>query len=212
MTIATLAVSGDPPMVAVGAQPPSGGRQPSGSPGFRAKSFSDLFSSSSQHRMHVEATLSTHRGEPAISFARDAIEAIAQPFQFALVGKFSRTRPAMTDIRKFFLSLDLKGSYSIGLMDGRHVLIKLHNEADFMHIWTRNIWYIHGSAMRVFKWTTSFHVAKESSLAAVWFSLSKLPVNLLDKYCLFKLVSCLVSLLLIDAATATLSIQGVAHD
>ncbi|XP_027151979.1 uncharacterized protein LOC113752035 [Coffea eugenioides] len=161
--------------------------------------------------MHVEATLSTHCGEPAISFARDAIEAVAQPFQFALVGKFSRTRPAMADIRKFFLSLDLKGSYSFDLLDGRHVLIRLHNEADFMRIWTRNVWYIHGSVMRVFKWTTSFHIDKESSLTPVWFGLPKLPVHLFDKQCLFQIVSCLGRPLFIDTAIAALSRPSVAR-
>ncbi|XP_027181956.1 uncharacterized protein LOC113780347 [Coffea eugenioides] len=198
-------------MAAVGAQPPGEGGQPPGSPGFRAKSFSDLFSSPSQPGLLVEAAVSTHRGEPAISFPRDAIEAAAQPFQFALVGKFSRTRPAMADIRKFFLTLDLKGFYSIGLLDGRHVLIRLHNEADFLPVWTRNVWYIHGGAMRVFKWSTSFHVDKESSLVPVWFNLPKLPVHLFDKKCLFQIVSCLGRPLFIDGATAGLSRPSVAR-
>ena len=87
----------------------------------------------------------------------------------------------MDDIRKFFCSLNLKGSFSVGLLDAQHVLIRLHTEADFLHIWTRNIWYIIRSAMRVFKWITTFHVDRESALVPVWFSLPKLLVHLFDK-------------------------------
>ncbi|XP_027166481.1 uncharacterized protein LOC113766495 [Coffea eugenioides] len=193
------------------AQPSGKGGQPSVSPSFQAKFFSALFSSSSQQRSPVVAAVSTHRGEPAISFAREAIEAVAQPFCFSLVGKFARKRPLMEDIRKFFLSLDLKATFSIGLLDARHVLIRLHNEADFLRVWTRNVWYILGSPMRVFKWTPSFHVDKELLLVPVWFSLPKLPMHLFDKQCLFQIVSCLGRPLFIDAATAALSRPSVAR-
>ena len=68
-----------------------------------------------------------------------------------------------------------------------------------------------GCPMRVFKWSTSFHVDRESSLAPVWFNLAKLPVHLFDKQCLFQIVSCLGRPLFIDSATANLTRPSVAR-
>ena len=124
-------------MAVMAAHPSSEGGHPSMIPALRSKSFSELFSP--QQRTQVSAAHSTHHGELAVSFPHDAIEAAVQPFRDALVGKFSRGRPRMEDIRKFFYSLDLKDTFTVGLMDARHVLIQLHNEADFLRVWTRNI-------------------------------------------------------------------------
>ena len=129
-------------MAAMVAQPPpDGGQPPSTSPGFRKKTFSKLFSSVSAPfpNLQVKATSMTHRGEPAISFSTAAMESIATPFRFSLVEKFSKQRSAMEAVRKLFTSLDLHDSFSIGLLDARHVLIRLHNEADFLWVWTRSI-------------------------------------------------------------------------
>lgn len=102
----------------------------------------------------------THKGEPAISFTVDEIATVAQLFNFALVGKFSKDRLLMEVVRKFFFSLDLKETVTVGLLDGRHELICMANEADFIRVWTRSIWYVSGCPMRVFKWTPTFHVDK----------------------------------------------------
>ena len=37
----------------------------------------------------------------------------------------------MDEVRKFFLTLDLREVASVGLLDSRHVFIKLANEVDF---------------------------------------------------------------------------------
>ena len=51
------------------------------------------------------------------------IAAVASPFRFTLVGKFSKGRPLLPELRKFFSMLDLKDSVSVGLLDARHVLL-----------------------------------------------------------------------------------------
>ena len=167
--------------------------------GFHSKSFSSLLSSSGSR---VNAAVSTYRGEPAVTFSMDDMERAAAPFQFALVGKFSRGRPSMEDLRKFFRTLDLKDSVALGLLDRRHVLIRLLNEADFYRIWSRNVWYVNDAPMRVFKWSIDFHVDRESSLVPVWFALPKLPIHLFHKECLFAIVACLGRPLCVDSATA----------
>ena len=82
----------------------------------------------------VQASLSTHRGEPAVVFKADDIAAVANPFRYTLVGKFSKGRPLLPDLRKFFSTLDLKDMISVGLLDARHVLLRFHGEADFLRV------------------------------------------------------------------------------
>lgn len=85
----------------------------------------------------------------------------------SLIRKFSKGLPSMENLRKFIKSLDLKELAIVGLMDSRHVLIKLGNEEDYHRIWVRGVWYVFGSPMRVFKWCPYFHVDKELSMATV---------------------------------------------
>lgn len=75
---------------------------------------------------------------------------MARPFKLALVGKFSFGRPSMDIIRKFFISLGLKGNSQISLLDNRHILIKLLLEEDYSRIWVRQTWYVNGRGMRIF--------------------------------------------------------------
>ena len=56
--------------------------------------------------------------------------------------------------------------------------------------------------MRAFKWSTDFHVDRESSVVPVWFSLPKLLIHLFHKECLFSIVACLGRPLCVDTATA----------
>ncbi|XP_027158576.1 uncharacterized protein LOC113760210 [Coffea eugenioides] len=117
----------------------------------------------------------------------------------------------MEDLRKFFLSLDLKEAAKVGLLDSRHVVITLGNKADFHRIWARGIWYVYGTPMRVFKWSPAFHVDKEPSVVPVWFKLPKLPLHYFNKECLFQIVNVLGSPLFVDAATMAASRPSVAR-
>ena len=95
------------------------------------------------------------------------ITIVASLFRFTLVGKFSKGRPLLPDLCKCFFSLDLKDSVFVGLLDSRHVLLRFNGEADFLREWSRNLWYVYGCPMRVFKWTSKFHVDRKSSLVPV---------------------------------------------
>lgn len=71
------------------------------------------------------------QGESAVIFSTEEIVVIAEPFKLTLIGKFSFGRPSMDIIRKFFISLGLKGTSQISLLDNRHILIKLSSEDDY---------------------------------------------------------------------------------
>ena len=117
----------------------------------------------------------------------------------------------MEDLRRFFRTLDLKDDFSLGLLDRRHILIRLTNEANYHHLWSRSIWYIQDVPMRIFKWSTEFHVDRESSFVPVWFTLPKLPIHMFHKECLFSIVACLGRSLCVDNATAVGSRPSVAR-
>nr|XP_027120471.1 uncharacterized protein LOC113737437 [Coffea arabica] len=179
-------------------------------PSFQHKSFSSLFSSKDGPTLELQTDKTTRRGEPAVVFSPLDVSKFAASFQLSLVGKFSKGRPPMEDIRRFFKALDLKDEFSVGLLDHRHVLIRLASEKDFRRLWGRNVWYVFGCPMRVFKWASSFHVDKEPSIVPVWFSLPKLPVHFFKKECLFHMVTCLERPLFMDAATSSLACPSMA--
>ncbi|KAL9459047.1 hypothetical protein AB3S75_002435 [Citrus x aurantiifolia] len=155
---------------------------------------------------------STHRGEPAIFFTEEEINIMAAPFKLALVGKFSFGRPPIDVIRKFFVALGLKGTVDISLLDPRHILIQLYLEEDYMRIWLRQSWFIDGRAMRVFKWSTTFHSSEESPIVPVWVSLPFLPVHYMKcKEALYSIAATIGKPLRIDHATAAVSRPTVAR-
>ena len=127
-------------MVAMAAlQPPAEGHPGASAPSFQAKSFSSLFTSTEPTTLRVHADKTARRGEPVVMFSPADLTKAAAPFQLALVGKFSRGQPAIEEIRKFFNTLDLHAAFSVGLLDYRHLIIRLNDEHDFHRIWGRHI-------------------------------------------------------------------------
>ena len=90
--------------------------QASGSPVQR--SFASVLAGASDKPDAIAlGEVSTFRGEPALRISRREIEQLSEPFQNSLVGRFSFNRPPMEVIRKFFLSLGLRGDCKVGLLD-----------------------------------------------------------------------------------------------
>ena len=68
--------------------------------------------------------VSTYRGESARHLSRQELVSLVEPFQNMLVRHFSFNKPPMEVIRKFFVSLGLKGKCIVGLLDPNHILIR----------------------------------------------------------------------------------------
>ena len=96
----------------------------------KAKSFSQLFSSPAPSSIRLRP-VSSYKGEAAVIFTKEDAEELAAPFRLALVGKFSRGRPVLEDIRKFLATHNLQDHVSVGLLDYWYVLIKCTAEDDF---------------------------------------------------------------------------------
>ncbi|XP_071924868.1 uncharacterized protein [Coffea arabica] len=193
---------------------PAGGHPPAHTvtSSVQGKSFADLFKqNASQPSLSIAAETATHKGEPAILFSQAAVHSLASHYHFALVGKFSKGRPKLEEVRKFFSALDLREKPTVGLLDSWHVLIQLHTEVDFHRVWFRRVWYVASAPMRIFKWTPGFHVDRESPIVPLWFQLPKLPLHFFHKEVLFQIMSCVGVPLLVDATTLTVSRPSVAH-
>lgn len=64
-------------------------------------------------------------------FSRDDINRLTL-FKLALEGKFSNGKPKLEEIRRFFVTLGLKDSVTVGHLDYCHVLIRCLFQTDFL--------------------------------------------------------------------------------
>ncbi|KAJ8749334.1 hypothetical protein K2173_018818 [Erythroxylum novogranatense] len=145
-----------------------------------------------------QALVGRHKGAPAISFKKQHVQRLAQPFQWTLVGKFSYGynkhnpklgRPSGEELQKYLEAFDFRGDLKVGLLNNRHLLIHFKLMEDFLRMFSRPVWYIRGHAMRVLK----------------------LPIHFFDKSALFAICSVVGCPLRIDSATASLKIPSLAR-
>ena len=177
------------------------------------RSFADILASSSNPLPSSQflKPREVYRGEPAVTFTIDEIQSLASPFRFALVGKFSKGRPSMEALRKEFLTIGYKGTFTLGLLDPRHVLIRFEHEEDYHRCWLRRFWSFQGFGMRVLKWTPSFSVDSEPSIVPIWIRLPNLPVHFFAKGPLFSIGRLVGEPLRLDASTAAITRPNVAR-
>ncbi|KAK4436664.1 hypothetical protein Salat_0000300 [Sesamum alatum] len=140
-------------------------------------------------------------GLPKIQFSTEETEKLAEHYKFAIIGKFSHGFPPYRNMHKLLSSLKLKGPFTVTMINNRHALINLRNEADFTRLWTQRLWHIDGFPMRTFKWTPSFHPQLESSLAPVWIRFPTLPAHLFQKDALYAIASLVGNPLKLDEPT-----------
>ena len=107
--------------------------------------------------------------------------------------------------------MDFKGEFELGLLDNRHVLIQLQQQVDYLRLYSRPVWYVKGFPMRIFKWTSSFHVDRESPIVPIWLSLPRLPIHFFKKEALFSIASAIGPPLRLDSLTQTLKRPSLAR-
>lgn len=65
---------------------------------------------------------------------------LAAPFKLTLVGKFSHWKPSIEVLLKEFHTVSFKGSFSVGWLDPRHVLVHFDLEEDYMRVFMKGMW------------------------------------------------------------------------
>lgn len=100
------------------------------------------------------------------------MEAIEAQFQYTLLLKFPKGCPKLTRVKESISKWGLSHTFSVVLMNPRHVILHLHSAEDFGRVWTRGSRTIDSSSFRLLKWSSDFCPKEKSSLAAVWVSFS----------------------------------------
>ncbi|XP_027156871.1 uncharacterized protein LOC113758040 [Coffea eugenioides] len=176
-----------------------------------SKTFASLLSQAPSSSSSGIGHLSTYKGEPSLVISRQDMMQIAAPYSNALVGRFAIGRPSIELIRKFIVSLGLRGECPIGLLDSKHILLRPSEEEDYTRLWCRRSWYVGKFHMSLSKWTIDFKPGVESSIAPVWVNFPGLPLPFFEKQFLLKLGTLLGRPLKVDEATASLKRPSVAR-
>ncbi|KAK4382269.1 hypothetical protein Sango_3081300 [Sesamum angolense] len=125
----------------------------------------------------------------------------ALPFNNYTSLQFPHGAPQYRNIHRLIARLGIKGAFTINMINTKHVLISLSNEADLSHLWLRRIWHVHEFPTWVFKWTPTFTPEQESSIIPVWVCFPELPAHLFHKDALFAVASMIGTPLQIDDFT-----------
>lgn len=143
-------------------------------------------------------------GFPAIHFTPLELQRTEALFQFTLIAKFLRGRPTMETIRIHINEKwGLQQVAIVGLIDARHILIKLANAEDFALAWTRDNHQMEGALYRLFKWSADFNLGKEPPVAPVWIRFPLLPKKFCVKSYLKNISASVGKCLAIDLPTLT---------
>ncbi|VFQ86520.1 unnamed protein product [Cuscuta campestris] len=163
------------------------------------KTFTDILRSQPSE---AQNRIGRYRGFPAVSFTPDEVISLSIPYQFALVGRFLKSRPPLEVIRKSFEQIGFKPGFTVGLLSPSLILINFECTIDYQRCFSRRLWNNNGSQMVVTKWTPSFHADSESSVFPVWVSLTHLPIHLQEAKALHSIASSIGHPLMMDASTA----------
>ncbi|KAF5458875.1 hypothetical protein F2P56_022870, partial [Juglans regia] len=147
------------------------------------RSFADMVANAPQPIPVVEIPLRPPKvldGEIYISFSKDEITKLAEPFIFSLVLKFLRNRPSLDDIRSCIRRRwGLVDQPVVSSMAApRSVFVRFANEGDFKMAISRESCEMKGVSYRAFHWSTDYTEDTESPVVPVWISLPGLPPNM----------------------------------
>ncbi|VFQ76154.1 unnamed protein product [Cuscuta campestris] len=163
------------------------------------KTFIDILGSQPSE---AQNRIGRYRGFPAVSVTPGEVISLSIPYQFALVGRFLKSRPPLEVIRKSFEQIGFKPGFTVGLLSSSLILINFECTIDYQRCFSRRLWNINGSQMVVTKWTPSFHADSESPVFLVWVSLTHLPIHLQEAKALHSIASSIRHPLMMDASTA----------
>lgn len=134
-----------------------------------------------------------------------------EPYPNVLIGRFAFSRPPMEIIQKFCVSLGLKSSCSVGLLDSNHVFIRPSLEEDYTRFFIHGIWFVQNSLMTIVKWKFDYKANQECSIAPIWVTLPGLPLSFFNKKYLLKIGSLIGRPLQLDSAISNFKRPSVAH-
>uniref|UniRef100_A0A0V0IDF8 Putative ovule protein n=1 Tax=Solanum chacoense TaxID=4108 RepID=A0A0V0IDF8_SOLCH len=147
-------------------------------------------------------------GEPSITWKTSEVKSlIAQEnLQYAIIGKFSYGKPEIQELRRSIPGqCGIKSECTIGVLDTRHILIRLTTMEDYVQLLSTAAFYIKAKEnywqMRTLKWDTWFEPEVETTIGVAWISFPDLPPNFFAKEAIFSIASAVGKPLTVDMAT-----------
>lgn len=103
------------------------------------------------------------------------------------------------------------GEWSVGMLDGRHIMIKLSSEENYALFFSKKMFQIEGYNVKFLKWATDFDYRNEPPIALVWIKIPGLKLHLFNKQILYTIASFFGKPLKLDLPTFNLTRPPVAR-
>ncbi|VFQ93056.1 unnamed protein product [Cuscuta campestris] len=166
--------------------------------------FSEVVSSGFKGKQLEGKPTGLFKGIPSVSFTNKDIKDLSSRFKHALVAKF-QSRPSFTTMRNFMQQLGLQGKFNISTLSHQRFLLNLELEEDYLRLFMRRSWRVHGYNMTLTKWSPSLSQESESPIMPIWISIPNLPIHLHDKRALLIIASTIGHPLKVDSCTLNFS-------
>ncbi|XP_016546560.2 uncharacterized protein LOC107846788 [Capsicum annuum] len=114
-------------------------------------------------------------------------------------------RPDIQDLKRLIpKQYELKGECNIDLLSNRHVLIRVSQLEDYIHLLSKPTFYINhrdwSYEIRTLKWDPMFNSGEKTTTTIAWISFPSLPPNLFGKETVFPLALAVERPLQVDLA------------
>ncbi|KAH0713321.1 hypothetical protein KY289_009280 [Solanum tuberosum] len=132
------------------------------------------------------------QGEPNITWKASEVRSlvIQENLQYAIIGKFSYGKPVIMELRKTIPGqCGIKSECTIGVLDSRHILIRLNNLEDYVQVLSTAAYYVKARnnywQMRTLKWDPWFEPDVETTIGVAWISFPDPPPNFFANEAIF---------------------------
>ncbi|XP_055801899.1 uncharacterized protein LOC129871059 [Solanum dulcamara] len=147
-------------------------------------------------------------GEPSITWKSSEIKLliVKENLQYAIIGKFSYGKPDVQELRKTIPGqCGIKSECTIGVLDARHILIRLTTMEDYVNLLSTPAFYVKAKEnywqMRTLKWDPWFESEVETTIGVAWISFPDLPPNFFAREAIFSIARAIEKPLTVDMAT-----------
>ncbi|WMV55379.1 hypothetical protein MTR67_048764 [Solanum verrucosum] len=149
-------------------------------------------------------------GEPSITWKSSEVKSLItqKNLQYAIIGKFSYGKPEVQELRRTLpRQCGIKSECTIGVLDNKHILIRLTTMEDYVHLLSTTAFYVKVKEnywqIRTLKWDPWFEPDMETTIGVAWISFPDLPPNFFAKEAIFSIASAVGKPLTVDMAMRT---------
>ncbi|KAH0664937.1 hypothetical protein KY285_026143 [Solanum tuberosum] len=139
-------------------------------------------------------------GEPNITWKASEVKSliIQENLQYAIIGKFSYVKPDIMELRKTIQNqCGIKSECTIGVLDTRHILIRLTSLEDYVQLLSTAVFYVKAKEkywqIRTLKWDPWFEPEVETTIGVAWISFPDLPPNFFANEAIFSIAAAVVN-------------------